>query len=172
MTSDPLFYVGLAFFGAAIVGGGLKLAGTEIPVLKSGVRQLLAGALGLGIIYVAYDSHHFRVTDLRLASVGVYRGACPSRKTFDFTIVTKGGDGTVEYRVRTPTYNSPLYQAKGSGRLVYEGFVPIYRSGSGSAWLNVLTPSEKQSARVPYTVVCTSYTQAAAPALQTPIQKP
>jgi hypothetical protein len=46
---NPLVLIGVACVIAAIVGGGLKLTGIEIPLLTSVRRQVLLGALGIGL---------------------------------------------------------------------------------------------------------------------------
>jgi hypothetical protein len=48
--STLLVTAGLACVIAAIVGGGLKAFGIELPVLNSRARQSLLGALGLGLV--------------------------------------------------------------------------------------------------------------------------
>jgi hypothetical protein len=47
VDKSHLVLIGLACIIAAIVGGGLKLAGIEIPLLTSVRRQMLLGALGV-----------------------------------------------------------------------------------------------------------------------------
>lgn len=47
---NPLVLIGLACVIAAIVGGGLKLSGIEIPVLASVRRQVLLGGLGIALM--------------------------------------------------------------------------------------------------------------------------
>ena len=51
--SNTLLGFGLACFAAAIIGGGLKAFGFEIPVLKSTSRQIMLGILGLALIVSA-----------------------------------------------------------------------------------------------------------------------
>lgn len=175
MTQDPVFYFGLAFLGAAIVGGGLKLAGTEIPVLKSWVRQLGAAVLGAVLIYFAYGNHRFRVTGVTLHAVGAYRGFCPGWRTFEGTISTQGGDGTVEYRLFTAGYTSQRREraVQGNGTRGFEELVTVYRSGSEVAQLKILAPNEKMSPAAPFSVVCTNVTPTPAPTpRQSPAQTP
>ncbi|MGH8885731.1 MAG: FG-GAP repeat domain-containing protein [Egibacteraceae bacterium] len=47
---NPLVLIGLVCVIAAIVGGGLKLSGIEIPVLMSVRRQLLLASLGIALM--------------------------------------------------------------------------------------------------------------------------
>jgi len=53
--NNPLLYAGLACLIAAVIGGGLKLFGIEIPVLQSLKRQVLLGALGIALILFSYS---------------------------------------------------------------------------------------------------------------------
>ena len=51
----PLAVIGIAFLGAAVVGGGLEALGVKVPVLASGRRQLLlafVGAVALGLSFL------------------------------------------------------------------------------------------------------------------------
>ncbi len=51
----PLAVIGIAFLGAAAVGGGLEALGVKVPVLASGRRQLLlafVGAVALGLSFL------------------------------------------------------------------------------------------------------------------------
>ncbi len=50
---QTLLVAGLACLIAAVVGGGLKAFGIEIPVLKSGVRQAALGVLGIALVAAA-----------------------------------------------------------------------------------------------------------------------
>ena len=45
-----LLLVGVACVAGAIVGGGVKIANNELPVVKSVPRQLLLAILGIGVI--------------------------------------------------------------------------------------------------------------------------
>lgn len=47
---ETLILIGLACIIAAVVGGGLKLAKIEIPLIASTIRQILLAIVGLGII--------------------------------------------------------------------------------------------------------------------------
>jgi hypothetical protein len=50
---ETLLIAGLACLIAAIVGGGLKAFGIEIPILNSHIRQAALGLLGLILIVAA-----------------------------------------------------------------------------------------------------------------------
>ena len=45
---------GIVFLGAAIVGGGLKAFGVEVPLLRSLRRQVLLGLVGLGFLFASF----------------------------------------------------------------------------------------------------------------------
>jgi hypothetical protein len=45
--------LGIVFVLAAIVGGGVSLAGEDIPQLHSVVREVLLGAFGAGLIFLS-----------------------------------------------------------------------------------------------------------------------
>src|SRR5260370_26253856 len=51
---QSFLYVGLACVVAAIVGGGLKALGGEVPKVKSGRRQILLAAFGLLLIVLSF----------------------------------------------------------------------------------------------------------------------
>src|SRR4051812_27150705 len=53
MESSVLLTAGVVCLIAAIVGGGLKAFGIQLPVLDSLRRQTLLGILGLGLIAMA-----------------------------------------------------------------------------------------------------------------------
>ncbi len=52
---NTLLTVGIVCILAAIVGGGLKAFGVEIPVLSTLVRQLVLGAFGIVLLIVAFQ---------------------------------------------------------------------------------------------------------------------
>jgi hypothetical protein len=54
--TNTLLTVGLVCIIAAIIGGGLKAFGIEIPVFQSTKRQILLGALGLILLLMGYAS--------------------------------------------------------------------------------------------------------------------
>ncbi len=57
--TTTILTTGLACLIAAIVGGGLKAFGIEIPVLRSGKRQLTLGAFGLILVLVSTLSRQY-----------------------------------------------------------------------------------------------------------------
>jgi hypothetical protein len=54
---QTLILLGIVCVIGAIVGGGLKAAGAEIPVITSGHRQVLLGAAGVVLVVVALVTH-------------------------------------------------------------------------------------------------------------------
>ena len=50
MENINLLFMGSSCVAAAVVGGGLKIFGVEIPLLCSIKRQILLGLFGLGLI--------------------------------------------------------------------------------------------------------------------------
>ncbi|OPY74532.1 MAG: hypothetical protein A4E65_03807 [Syntrophorhabdus sp. PtaU1.Bin153] len=53
MNADNVFVIsGIACLIAAVVGGGLKAFGIEVPALKSLVRQIVLGVLGVILIVI------------------------------------------------------------------------------------------------------------------------
>ncbi len=50
MESGNLFVMGISCVAGAIVGGGFRIFGIEIPLLSSIQRQVLLGLLGFGLI--------------------------------------------------------------------------------------------------------------------------
>src|SRR5262245_45278581 len=55
--TTTLLTTGLACMIAAIIGGGLKALGTEIPVIKSRNRQVALGLFGVALIITAFVIH-------------------------------------------------------------------------------------------------------------------
>jgi hypothetical protein len=54
---ETLTLLGIVCVIGAIVGGGLKAAGAEIPVITSGRRQVLLGAVGVVLVVAALVTH-------------------------------------------------------------------------------------------------------------------
>lgn len=52
--NTTLLVVGFVFVAAAIIGGGLKAADIEVPVVNSIPRQVLLGLAGLGAIAISF----------------------------------------------------------------------------------------------------------------------
>src|SRR5438552_18550290 len=54
IKNKTLFLAGLAFGGAAIVGGGLRAFGIDVPVVDSLQRQVLLGLVGIGLVFASF----------------------------------------------------------------------------------------------------------------------
>lgn len=52
--NTTLLLVGIACVVAAVVGGGLKLAGAEFPLLTSVPRQVLLAVVGLAVLLISF----------------------------------------------------------------------------------------------------------------------
>jgi hypothetical protein len=53
MVSNSLLIAGIVCMVAAIVGGGVKMLGAEVPVLNSFPRQIMLFVLGLVFLFVS-----------------------------------------------------------------------------------------------------------------------
>ena len=65
MDNEKFLMLGISCVVAAIVGGGLRISGFEIPLLSSMRRQVLLGLLGLGLISPAAYSALITVAKTR-----------------------------------------------------------------------------------------------------------
>jgi len=99
MTKDPVFLIGVVLVVAALVGGGVKLAGNEIPLLRTPARQIATGIAGLACLAFAYDQQRFRAEEVALRALGDYRGPCPGQHRVEGRIRAQGGAGEVRYRI-------------------------------------------------------------------------
>lgn len=52
--NTTLLVVGFVFVAAAVIGGGLKAVGIEVPVVSSISRQVLLGLAGVGAIVISF----------------------------------------------------------------------------------------------------------------------
>lgn len=52
--NTTLLVVGFVFVAAAVIGGGLKAVGIEVPVVSSILRQVLLGLAGVGAIVISF----------------------------------------------------------------------------------------------------------------------
>jgi hypothetical protein len=53
-VNTTLLVVGFVFVAAAVIGGGLKAVGIEVPVVSSISRQVLLGLAGVGAIVISF----------------------------------------------------------------------------------------------------------------------
>jgi hypothetical protein len=61
---------GIVLIAAALVGGRIKLAGNEVPVISTIERQALVFALGAALLiapYVVSQGKHLRITGVEIA---------------------------------------------------------------------------------------------------------
>jgi hypothetical protein len=158
MASDPVFLIGLALLVTAVVGGGVNLAGFEIPVLGGGARQVVAGALGVGLMLFAHDQHNFRVDGVALRALGNYAGPCPGQHRVEGRIHAKGGDGEVQYRI----FGNGWISGEGrhlfthEGTTGFEAVIPVAASGRYEMIARVTSPNDLDSVPVVYDAVCTN----------------
>lgn len=162
MTGDPIFLVGVFVLLAGVAGGGLKLAGNEIGKLGQAASAVFFLA-GIGLLFLAWDGHRFRVTEVELRAVNSYVGPCPGDQIMEGRITTKGGDGTVTYRVFSDGgYRSPQLseEVESSGTFGFELRVPVDRpQGGASSARDVMharinSPNSKDSGPVPFEIIC------------------
>jgi hypothetical protein len=67
-VSNSLLIAGIVCMVAAIVGGGIKMLGAEVPVLSSFPRQLMLFALGLVFLLVSLGVGKMPASDAAVAS--------------------------------------------------------------------------------------------------------
>lgn len=99
--SSPLVLLGIFCVLAAIVGGGLKALGNEVPLIPSTTRQLLLAAAGISLIVVsqvALRRSTFRVTDTSAQWANTVVVSCSEPQPYSGVITVTGSGGTVEYR--------------------------------------------------------------------------
>ncbi len=98
---SPLVILGVVCILAAIVGGGVKALGSQLPVINSLRRQ--AALAVFGILLIAIPQIVSRLGEFRVTQVAVswdgdqYRG-CIVRATYTASITTQGGSGDFESR--------------------------------------------------------------------------
>lgn len=107
-----LLSAGLACLMAAIIGGGLKAFGIEIPLLQSLARQLILGALGVVLVIISFltstspKSPDEKPVAIREASAVPARSIPPGRSgplqisvNNNPRVVVAGGQTTILVRV-------------------------------------------------------------------------
>ena len=156
MGKDPLFLIGLVLLISALVGGGVKLAGNEIPVLKTFPRQALAGFAGVVLMVYAYDQNNFRVKEINLRALGDYNGPCPGVHRVEGRIRAVGGDGEVRYRIFGHGYfsNEGRMTFKEPAAIGFEATVPVWASGRYTMTARVTAPDDLDSMPIQYVAVC------------------
>lgn len=156
--------VGVALLVAAVVGGGLKLAGTEIPVLNTWGRQLVVGVIGVVILIFAWVTRaDFRVTGASIRADQIAVTLCPATVSYTGTIEVMGGKGEVQYRFvhngQPSGHHSVSFEAAGS-EAVSESFAVtptpagLPRLGPDRAYLEILAPAQLTSEIAQIQVLC------------------
>ncbi len=158
MTKDPVFLIGLGLLVAAIVGGGVKLAGNEFPVLRTHARQVMAGLAGVGVMYFAYDQQQFRSEEITLRALGGYQGLCPGQHRVEGRIRAKGGNGEIRYRIFGHGYISGEGRQpfERGGATAYEAVVPVWATGRYTMTARVTSPNDLDSVPAVYDAICTN----------------
>lgn len=98
----PVAIIGIVCFLAAIVGGGLKAAGTEVPVINTVHRQLLLAAAGIAVIVLVAVVDES--VDPRVGSVAIEWDThevsrCPQVVGSTGIIELKGAGALLRYRL-------------------------------------------------------------------------
>src|SRR5438046_1631560 len=75
--TTTLLSAGIACVIAAIVGGGLKAFGVEIPVLASAKRQAILAVFGCGLVIAAYVQYGAMTTRTPVKPAGVRNQPSP-----------------------------------------------------------------------------------------------
>ena len=97
--NETLLIIGIVLVAAAIVGGGVKLAGNEIPVINTFQRQALLAVVGIGVlVFVWLSRPNFRVASVAVTADQAAVTLCPGFVTYTATIEATGGSGSVGYR--------------------------------------------------------------------------
>jgi hypothetical protein len=171
VTKDPLFLIGVVLWIAALVGGGVKLAGNEIPVLKTFPRQALAAIAGTVLIGVAYDQNNFRAEEINFRPLGNYSGPCPGTHRVEGRIRAAGGEGEVRYRIFGHGYisNEGRMAFQEPSTIGFEASVPVWAPGQYTMTARITTPNDLDSAPIQYVAACTgAATSPSAPAPSAP----
>lgn len=161
--NETLLVVGIVLVVAAIAGGGIKLAGSEIPVINTFPRQALLALVGVAVLAFVWTTRsNFRVASVSVSADQASITLCPATVTYTATIEATGGSGSVDYRfvhlgqpgqVRSVEFSSPGL------RPVQESFevtaLPGLPSlGPDTAYVEVLAPNEVSSPEASVPVLC------------------
>ncbi|MEE2851308.1 MAG: hypothetical protein VX424_01455 [Actinomycetota bacterium] len=109
---SPLVLLGVVCILAAIVGGGVKALGAELPLINSWRRQSVLAAFGIALIAIpqmVIRIGEFRVTNVTVSWDGNQYSGCVVRARYTASITTKGSAGEFESRALVvTTYTSPV----------------------------------------------------------------
>lgn len=136
---SPFVAAGVACVVAAIVGGGVKMLGHEVPVISSVGRQLMLAIVGIALIVVpplAAQSAEFRVTSASVQWDQSVVLMCASQPSYTGSITVSGAGGTVQYRLVLNGSPRPveLLAAAGPGEYPVTGSVPVTYSPGLPPW--------------------------------------
>lgn len=98
---SPLVILGIVCVLAAIVGGGVKALGSELPVISNWRRQSLLAAFGIVLIAVpqiVLRLGEFRVTEVTVSWDGDHYTGCNVHAAHTASITTAGGSGEFDSR--------------------------------------------------------------------------
>jgi hypothetical protein len=98
---SPLVILGVVCILAAIVGGGVKALGAQLPVINSWRRQAILAAfviLLVAIPQIVVRLGEFRVTNVTVSWDGSQYSGCVVRATYTASITTEGASGDFESR--------------------------------------------------------------------------
>jgi hypothetical protein len=159
-----LVTVGIVLLAGAVVGGGLKVAGNEVPVLHTIERQFLTGALGVGLLVAGlliHQSNHLKVTEVAIAPDQTSYIGCGVTVSFTGRI-SSTGKGSITYRfVRQGSVATKPQSRTVSGSssfLVTDNFrdagLPGLPHTNPTDTLEVLSPNNGGSETATANVVC------------------
>jgi hypothetical protein len=162
--SEPLLIIGILFVVAGLVGGGVKLAGNEIPVLNTVGRQVGVMVIGLVVLgYAWFTRADFRVVSATVSADQSVVTICPATVSYTGTIEVAGGSGQVEYRFYHDGQPSSIHSvevAEPGTKTVQESFfvnapIPgLPRLGPDDAYLEILSPNVLRSAPASTQIFC------------------
>ncbi len=159
-----------ALIAIAIVGRGRVGPIDLSDLLRPWQRWGLVGlavilALGSGLKWQIERTDNFRVVSASLVPVNSVSGACPADQVFEANVETKGGAGSLMFRVYTDGgYSGQLQskEVKRSGTAAMDVAVRVDRPASGArigrdvAHLRVLEPRRFDSPPVTFEIECLS----------------
>jgi hypothetical protein len=153
-VNSPLFILGIVCLLAAIVGGGVKAMGSELPVINSWRRQMLLALFGVILIaipQITMRMGEFRVTKVTVAWDGDHYTGCNVHALFTASITIAGGAGDFESRsLVVGTYaSSVITHVDGAGVHIIHGWgdanLQPGSSGEYPVVVEVLSPQQLRS---------------------------
>lgn len=114
--NDPVLICGLACVIAAIIGGGLKAWGLEIPLLSSTKRQLLLGTFGLLLLFLVLGRDSFNTVT----------SPSPDRSDPSVPRPVTRGTRAVHEQLGIPLHGEPTVYTHGSSDPDYEHAAVVF----------------------------------------------